>query len=40
MTKETKKGLSDDMVDGITALVIILTLTAGVVYWLATMPGL
>jgi hypothetical protein len=39
MAKQSKKGLSDDMIDGITALVIILTITAGVAYWLATMPG-
>ncbi len=39
MAKETKKRFSDDMVDGITALVIILTISAGVVYWLSTMPG-
>lgn len=39
MTKQVKKRLSDDMLDGITAIIVILTITAGVSYWLATMPG-
>lgn len=34
---DAKKGLSDDMIDGITATVLILVITAGVVYWLSTM---
>lgn len=32
-----RKGLSDDMIDGITATVLILVITSGVVYWLSTM---
>lgn len=39
MTNETKKGLSDDMFDGIAVVVIILAIVAGVSYWLASMPG-
>ena len=38
MAKQSKKGLSDDMMDGIMVLVVILAITAGVSYWLATMP--
>jgi hypothetical protein len=38
MTKQSKNGLSDDMMDGITVLIVILAITAGVSYWLATMP--
>ena len=33
---QPRKGLSDDMIDGITATVLILVITAGVVFWLST----
>lgn len=32
--------MSDDTLDGIAVVVIILAITVGVSYWLATMPGL
>lgn len=37
---ETKKKgkLSDDALDGITAVVLIALAVSGVVYWLSTMP--
>jgi hypothetical protein len=34
--EDPRTGLSDDMIDGITATVLILVITAGVVYWLST----
>lgn len=35
--KSTNKHLSDDMIDGITIVVLILTVASAVVYWLATL---
>jgi hypothetical protein len=35
----TKTGFSDDMVDGITALVLIILAVAATVYWLSTLPS-
>jgi hypothetical protein len=35
----TKPGLSDDMVDGITALVLIILAVSATVYWLTTLPS-
>jgi hypothetical protein len=34
---QTKPGLSDDMVDGITALVLIILAVSATVYWLTTL---
>lgn len=34
-----KKAISDDMLDGILITLVILAITAGVSYWLATMPA-
>lgn len=34
-----KTGVSDDMVDGITALVLIVLAVAATVYWLTTLPS-
>lgn len=31
-----KSGLSDDMIDGITFVVIVACIVAGLVYWLST----
>ncbi len=36
---KAKTGLSDDLVDGITALVLILIAVAATVYWLSTLPS-
>lgn len=35
---QSKTGLSDDMVDGITALVLIILAVSATVYWLTTLP--
>ncbi|MGA2655589.1 MAG: hypothetical protein ABSF18_06385 [Gammaproteobacteria bacterium] len=35
---QNKRGLSDDMVDGITALVLIILAVSATVYWLTTLP--
>ena len=34
-----KKLLSDDMLDGIVITLVIIAITAGVSYWLGTMPA-
>lgn len=34
---QNKTGLSDDMVDGITALVLIILAVSATVYWLTTL---
>lgn len=36
--QKPKKGLSNDMVDGIAAVFLIALVVSGVVYWLHSMP--
>ena len=36
---QSKAGMSDDLVDGISALVLILIAVAATVYWLSTLPS-
>lgn len=36
---QNKPGLSDDMVDGIAALVLIILAVSSAVYWLTTLPS-
>ncbi len=39
MEQKTKKGLSDDAFDAITAVIIIAVAVAGIVFWLNGMPS-